>query len=1199
MSPSTPSPWLRFLDSFLQEKNIKWVLVTGLLILFGSSLLLVTSHWDDCTPLWKYVILLGYTVAIAVSGPWCYRWLGLRKTGTGLMALAVLLLPITFLALHWVPGSSPFDHGIRLSLLLGNLAFSQWAARRILHHLLRGSQPTFVASYLLLCLAGALAPGVPAPWSGPAAVVLWLIFTAGVVKVNRHVFWLTEMGLAPRIFGFFPIGLLGLQFLVLFAVFFAPHVPLDWLGLGCVLIAAPVLLTADAVARVFQQRTGDLVRPLPWSIVVPLGVGILLCVSGLCLAGTGIASRQPHALVPTAAVAAGLLAVLAQRTQHRAFTWAMLGCVLLAYNFSPVFFREFARLLIQQGAQAVREDRLPYAFYGLTYLPVIVLSMLASRLLERARAAVFAGPVQAFSIGLSCLLLGASLGHAKAVFPVAAVMTGVFTLQALLFDDRRLVAGALAGWFMAALGFPVFAEQFLGWSLAESPQLFCLAVAAIPLLMPGCLFDRAMHLRQEGLGWLERCPCQSTSLVMALEVACLWIGQNLGGTEVAAWSGALAALLLVIHSVRWARPDLGVIAVVIANVVALVLGRAHGAAAAQLISQLLMELFGLWVCSYLLERHPQARLSQTFAWPFYSLSYLGLLIVTMLYLPIFANEMGFPWTPGWLLGLAAPLLDLDWPFRLLALAWAFDGARRRGHADLSLLGCLGLLGLVGSTFIGGTGADGHAWLPALWTGTALIGLPLVHRLQVRAANTDDTDLRRRLLAVTQPAHGCLWVIFTCAAAGSLLSFLWPMRVAGALAATGLLILAALAQQPLLRTLAMIIINWQGLCLIVLIVCPSLRTLLDIGQSDLAVCVPLAFATALSLHSWQSGRRHATPLQETVARWHCAVLRILIGTVLVLSLQLGGLAALDALMAALAFGLFALSEFRAALRQQAVERVWLGLALLAAGVGYFAALGMVTLESGACMFIALAVGLSLWITGQWTANRPAWMILAQPFRQLGLVMPLVAVAVGVFRHFVAVRPDWLGLNSLALLLAAGFYFWHGLEQRRRDTGLLAGAILNVALILLWRELDWSDPQFYMIPLGISILALVEVLREEFPPTLHDPLRYLGALVILVSPTFHIVGGSWLHLFTLMAASVAIVLLAIGLRVRALIYTGTAFLVADLIAMLVRESIDHPSMLWLAGLGLGSAVVALAAACENHRELLLERVRRLGFVLQTWD
>jgi hypothetical protein len=66
-----------------------------------------------------------------------------------------------------------------------------------------------------------------------------------------------------------------------------------------------------------------------------------------------------------------------------------------------------------------------------------------------------------------------------------------------------------------------------------------------------------------------------------------------------------------------------------------------------------------------------------------------------------------------------------------------------------------------------------------------------------------------------------------------------------------------------------------------------------------------------------------------------------------------------------------------------------------------------------------------------------------------------------------------------------------------------------------------------------------------------------------------------------------------------YAGTAFLIADLVAMVVRGSIDNPNVLWIAGLTLGAAVIALAAVCERNREDLLERMRVLSEALRRWE
>ena len=56
------------------------------------------------------------------------------------------------------------------------------------------------------------------------------------------------------------------------------------------------------------------------------------------------------------------------------------------------------------------------------------------------------------------------------------------------------------------------------------------------------------------------------------------------------------------------------------------------------------------------------------------------------------------------------------------------------------------------------------------------------------------------------------------------------------------------------------------------------------------------------------------------------------------------------------------------------------------------------------------------------------------------------------------------------------------------------------------------------------ASLVFLRAEIPARALDPLYYTGALFIMVSPTFDIVSGSWLHMLSLMVCSSAVVLVA---------------------------------------------------------------------------
>ena len=116
----------RLLSSFLQERNIRWMLGIGVLILLGSSASFVANQWSHMQDIWKYLVLLGYTGAIHACGQAAYHKLNLRKTGTALMAVTLLLIPLVFFSLHWVSDGRAAQ-AAGLAFLLGATVFSTMA----------------------------------------------------------------------------------------------------------------------------------------------------------------------------------------------------------------------------------------------------------------------------------------------------------------------------------------------------------------------------------------------------------------------------------------------------------------------------------------------------------------------------------------------------------------------------------------------------------------------------------------------------------------------------------------------------------------------------------------------------------------------------------------------------------------------------------------------------------------------------------------------------------------------------------------------------------------------------------------------------------------------------------------------------------------------------------------------------------------
>jgi hypothetical protein len=260
-------------------------------------------------------------------------------------------------------------------------------------------------------------------------------------------------------------------------------------------------------------------------------------------------------------------------------------------------------------------------------------------------------------------------------------------------------------------------------------------------------------------------------------------------------------------------------------------------------------------------------------------------------------------------------------------------------------------------------------------------------------------------------------------------------------------------------------------------------------------------------------------------------------------------------------------------------------------------GWLFVNSGYGVLIAVLVGLLMQWLSKICTESESFQIASRPLLVVGLTLTLLVTSFGVFSIFFL--PKSMPWTALAIFVAAFSHAYQGWTTGRRWHVWLAITMVNIGIANLNRMWGFEDLQLYLAPIGISILGLVELMKHEIPQSAHKPIRIVGSLFILVSPVFDILGGSWWHMFSLMVLSVLVVLIAIGLRVRVLMFTGIAFLFADLLAMLARSAIDHPQMLWVSGLSLGLLVMAMAAICEVYRERLLSRMRFLSSELANWN
>ncbi|MBL0694702.1 hypothetical protein [Comamonas sp. JC664] len=195
-----------------------------------------------------------------------------------------------------------------------------------------------------------------------------------------------------------------------------------------------------------------------------------------------------------------------------------------------------------------------------------------------------------------------------------------------------------------------------------------------------------------------------------------------------------------------------------------------------------------------------------------------------------------------------------------------------------------------------------------------------------------------------------------------------------------------------------------------------------------------------------------------------------------------------------------------------------------------------------------------------------------------------------------------LDAAALLVghAAHFAALASHPARRGLASLVSVVAFNVALLLVWQWTGSGEAQFYVIPAGLSLLALLRVFRGSIDADTYARLRALAVTVIYVAgawkPLMFSDGSAMLLCVFLCVVGVAF---GIALRIRSYVYLGTGFLVTCIAANLVRFGMrDHriaAASLFILGLMVIGSMVMLSA----HRATLLHRYARVRELLATWE
>ena len=94
-----PNIFARIWQSFSDELSIRWLLFLGIFLVVISSGVLTATQWDNFPQFGQYLILLFYTFGFWGIGFWLGKQENLRLTSQTLRIIAILLIPINFWAI--------------------------------------------------------------------------------------------------------------------------------------------------------------------------------------------------------------------------------------------------------------------------------------------------------------------------------------------------------------------------------------------------------------------------------------------------------------------------------------------------------------------------------------------------------------------------------------------------------------------------------------------------------------------------------------------------------------------------------------------------------------------------------------------------------------------------------------------------------------------------------------------------------------------------------------------------------------------------------------------------------------------------------------------------------------------------------------------------------------------------------------------
>ncbi len=454
------------LQSFMEDKNIRWgEIVSGLLIVGCATGLVISLRATlSAIPYFEALLFMLGTAAIHGAGIYTLRKWDLQSTSRAVLIIGMLLTPLNFLAAIILSGSGDMvrpltDPYYLLAVTVALVAFSTmtyFASTALIRSGWQRLMLAVLGPSLAMLLINRLASTEMNLWRALllAAAPVACFTVAGVWQLIRARQW--QQFSAQRVGELYRVlGLGGFALLAALALIVAKDgsigPALAKLAPGAALAAA----TICAAGMMIHRRTTA--RQLAGTRTA--GTAIALCGAALLLMGTAVAWPQADVLIAVCAVASALLLALAvavdlPRLHGLGIAFAAFALMLLFHVLQPHYYNP-VEAWEPEGRRIVFS-----LLMGRSSLLLIALAALtagAGLLVRRIQPASFLHYVGA--AGVMALLAGAVAGYAgfapgakdADLATITFVLAGAGSLAAAFFLRRKEITFAATAMLYLAM----------------------------------------------------------------------------------------------------------------------------------------------------------------------------------------------------------------------------------------------------------------------------------------------------------------------------------------------------------------------------------------------------------------------------------------------------------------------------------------------------------------------------------------------------------------------------------------------------------------------------------------------------------------------------------------------------------------------------------------------------------------------------